>query len=142
MRETSSAKAEVITNKTEAQKSQRKKATLTMSEAKQKEKAEITNKAERRGNILPRRHDATGSGLSDMEFDFISRAFVLDSEEHDDCTIRRRPASFVSSLGVPQVDRSGQRRHQNNSKNIQKEVKITEVPSKRGLRTMLYDQVS
>ena len=83
-----------------------------MSEAKQNENAEITNKGERRGNILPRRHDATGSGLIDMEFDIISRAFVLDSEEHDDCTIRRRPASFVSSLGVPQVDLSGQRRHQ------------------------------
>ena len=118
MRETSFAKAEVITNKAEAQKSQRKKATLTMSEAKQKEKAEITNKAGRRGNILPRRHDAKGSGLIDMEFDFISRAFVLDSEEYDDCTMRRRPASFVSSLGVPQVELSGQRRHQkkNNKK--------------------------
>ena len=112
VRDTSFAKAEVITNKTEAQKSERKKATLTMSEAKQKEKAEITNKAERRGNTLPRRHDATGSGLIDVEFDFISRAFVLDSEEHDDCTTSRRPASFVSSLGVPQVDLSGQRRHQ------------------------------
>ena len=117
VREISLAKAEVFTNKAEAQKSERKKATLTMSEAKQKEKAENTNKAERRGNIQPRRHDATGSGLSDMEFDFISRAFVLDSEEHDDCTTSRRPASFVSSLGVPQVDRSGQRRHQKKSKN-------------------------
>ena len=43
-----------------------------MSEAKQKEKAENTNRDERRGQILQRRHAAKGSGLIDMEFDFIS----------------------------------------------------------------------
>ena len=79
MRETSFAKAKVITNKAEAQKSERKKATLTMSEATQQEKAEITIKAEKRGKILPRREVAKGRGLIDMQFDSISGAFVFDS---------------------------------------------------------------
>ena len=55
-----------------------------MRNAKQKEKAEITNEAERRGKILPRRQAAKGRGLIDMEFDFISGAFVFDSEQQDE----------------------------------------------------------
>ena len=51
----------------------------------------------------------------------------LIPEEHDDCTTRWFPASFVSSLGFPQVHRPAQRRNQKKKHitTIQKEIQRT-----------------
>ena len=139
VRETSLAKAEVVTNQAEAQKSEKKKkATLTMRNAKQKEKAEITNKAERRGKILPRRQAAKGSGLIDMEFDFISEPSSLILRNKT--TVRYvDPSQFCSILGRASSGSLWAKKtsKENLPKKKSKRRKDNSlVPSERGLRTM------